>query len=579
MANEFNIKNGFISNGNSTVTGTLKSTTLQLTSGATNGYVLTSDAIGNATWQFGGTNLSNILFVSKNGNDNTAVKGDLHKSYANLYAAKSAATSGDTIYVLPGTWVYDNRDSAGNPYNGANMETLVNLWKNGVSWYFSPGSKIIHYNQTQTGQDMDLFRPSGFTYETCTVKGYLEYETFTTGPDTFNGYTNFFNAQEIVGNTGAGYNFNCEVKSIVTSPNSIKGTRDNVISTIGTVYIKADYMSQNYLGGQTGTGSVLEFRGNGLLDMIYDVKKISYNVAYGIVCRNFQVKSKLVCNVQNWDGSQSNYSGNQPAIKIQGDTCRNKTINVGAMYFKYRVVENLQGSDILNLNGDLYDIDETQNGTLFQYWNSGASTLNYNGNISLYSAGRAVTYTSVVGHKININGNIILSNATTAYTASLLYSDNGTTEFSGNIYGNNAGNVAMVRNGNVNINNSYIKSTVSGSRLVENTNTATSIFRLNNSYVELKSEVTPLINSPYMNQFINNSTLINIGSGDTISNSVSTGKLQILNSNVISSFSGATSINYSGASATVISSNSTVNTNYTITNLNGNITILTDMIY
>jgi hypothetical protein len=82
-----------------------------------------------------------------------------------------------------------------------------------------------------------------------------------------------------------------------------------------------------------------------------------------------------------------------------------------------------------------------------------------------------------------------------------------------------------------------------------------------------------------MNQFINNSTLINIGSGDTISNSVSTGKLQILNSNVISSFSGATSINYSGASATVISSNSTVNTNYTITNLNGNITILTDMIY
>lgn len=576
--NEFNIKNGFKSNGDSTVSGKLTTQKLTITSGATNGYVLTSDASGNATWQLGGTNLSSIIFVSKNGNDATAIKGDMHKPYANLYAAKAVAIPGDTIYVLPGVWVYDNRDSAGNPYNGQ-TQTLINLWKNGVSWYFSPGSKIIHYNQTVTGQDMNLFQPSGSTYETCTVKGYLEYEGYSTGVDTFNGYTNFFNAQEIVGTGGAGYDFNCEVKSVITSPSTIQGARDNIVSTNATVYIKADYMAQIYIGGQTGSGTCLSFRGSGLLDMIYDVKRLAHNCYYGIICRNFQAKSKLVCNVQHWDASKSNYGGNQPAIKIQGDYCLNKTINIGAMYYKYRIVENLQGSDILNLNGDLFDVDETQNGTLLQYWNSGASTLNYTGNISMYSSGRAVTYTSVSGHKINISGNIVLNNPSTPYTAAIFYSDNGTTDFSGAIYGNNAGNVAMVRNGSVNINNSFIKSTVSGSRLVDNTNTAASIFRLNNSYVELKSDTTPLINSPYMTQFINNSTIINVGTGNTISNSVSTGNLQILNSTVISKYSGATSINYLGASTNVISSNTTVNTNYGITNLKGNITILTDMIY
>jgi hypothetical protein len=68
MANEFVIKNGFISKGKSiieddlvisgsTLTNTLTASTVNIstaftfTSGATDGYVLTSDAFGNATWQ------------------------------------------------------------------------------------------------------------------------------------------------------------------------------------------------------------------------------------------------------------------------------------------------------------------------------------------------------------------------------------------------------------------------------------------------------------------------------------------------------------------------------------------------
>jgi hypothetical protein len=51
MANEFNIKNGFISANDSVVNGKLTTQNLRIISGATSGYVLTSDASGNAIWQ------------------------------------------------------------------------------------------------------------------------------------------------------------------------------------------------------------------------------------------------------------------------------------------------------------------------------------------------------------------------------------------------------------------------------------------------------------------------------------------------------------------------------------------------
>jgi hypothetical protein len=163
-------------------TGKLNTTTLKVSSGATAGYVLTSDASGNATWQPSETNLGNILFVSEEGNDSTAVKGDLNRPWRNLYIAKSAATSGDTVYVFPQTIVYDNRTAAGNPWN--NRQGEMNLWKDGVTYYFTPNTKIMVYNQTVTGQDLYLFRPNGGKFETCTVLGHLDYEQTGVGPDT-----------------------------------------------------------------------------------------------------------------------------------------------------------------------------------------------------------------------------------------------------------------------------------------------------------------------------------------------------------------------------------------------------------
>jgi hypothetical protein len=200
-------------------------------------------------------NLGRILFVSTAGNDSTGEVGNLNKPWRNIYSAKSASTSGDTIYVLPGTWSYDNRDSAGNPFNGQ-IDTMVNLWKNGITYYFTPGAKVVFYNQTTSGQDMYLFGPMNTSGETCTVLGGLEWSGYSAGPDTSNGRANFFSANS---NNDSGFTFSAEVKKLSSFANEIYLISRGVTFTSDTIVanfrLVADEMYHQYIGGQTGTGA------------------------------------------------------------------------------------------------------------------------------------------------------------------------------------------------------------------------------------------------------------------------------------------------------------------------------------
>ena len=133
----------------------------------------------------GTTNLGNILFVSSYGNDSTGVKGYIDRPFLTLKGARDAAISGDTIHVFPRTFIFDNRATNSLFWNGKQAD--INLWKNGVTYFFEPNCKIKFYNQTITGQDLYLISPTITTGETCTVLGYLEYEQYGVGADTFNG--------------------------------------------------------------------------------------------------------------------------------------------------------------------------------------------------------------------------------------------------------------------------------------------------------------------------------------------------------------------------------------------------------
>lgn len=77
----------------------------------------------------------NILFVDAvNGNDSTGAVGNANKPYLTLGAAKAAASSGQLVWVRPGS--YTVTDS---------------ILKNGVNWWFSSGASVSFPTDTSVG--------------------------------------------------------------------------------------------------------------------------------------------------------------------------------------------------------------------------------------------------------------------------------------------------------------------------------------------------------------------------------------------------------------------------------------------
>ena len=527
------------------------------------------------------TNLGNVLFVSTNGDDLTAQKGDLHNPWRNIYAAKSASTTGDIIYVLPGTWTYDNRNSAGNPYNGQ-IETKVNLWKNGITYYFLPGSKIIFYNQTVSGQIMYLFNPLNASGEICTVLGDLEWVGNSTGADSSNGHSAFLWLDSSNDN---GFTFHAEFKKITSYCSEAIRVNRNVTltgTTQASVTLIGDEIYREYLGGQSGSNACEFINGsNAILYYKGHVRK-RYNIGNNYTY--YQFSNNLTRSFVNIYGDYFLSSTSGRCFLFRAIT---GTINIDIKNIYHGtgpVVDTVfSGGWVLNLNGNIIDNVPNGSSTNGVFWiTSGGNTINYNGNISTNigsGVGRYIAAGSS-NNTYNINGDISYLGTGTTTNVIFYSQNNGVINYTGKITGNYAGTIAQTLNGTVNINNSYIKSTVNNSsaRLFFNGTTTQGYFRLNNSYVELKNNTSALSNGSYVDSFINNSTIINSGSGDTLSNITNFGKTQILNSTLISGYSGATSILNTGT-VPVITSNVTVNTPYNILDIRGNITTLTDLIY
>jgi len=96
------------------------------------------------------TNLTQSLFVTPSGNDGTAVVGDIHKPFQTILGATGSANIGDTIIVYPGTYY-----------------TNTNIIKDGVNYYFYPGS---HITGSAPVIDVSLTYPAN-------IRGYGKFET------------------------------------------------------------------------------------------------------------------------------------------------------------------------------------------------------------------------------------------------------------------------------------------------------------------------------------------------------------------------------------------------------------------
>lgn len=121
-------------------------------------------------------NDGDILYVSKYGDNGTAVKGDPLKAWADPWTAIGAAVSGDRIHVFSGTWTFAET-GFGADYEEADNQNFTNLYKNGVSWYFEPGAKL-HW--IDTGQDSPRVFQVTDIGGVLDVKGHLQFETDNT---------------------------------------------------------------------------------------------------------------------------------------------------------------------------------------------------------------------------------------------------------------------------------------------------------------------------------------------------------------------------------------------------------------
>jgi hypothetical protein len=545
-------------------------------------------------------NLGNILYVSENGDNSLAQKGNINYPYATLYAAKTAATSGDLIYVFSQTIVYDNRNSTSNQWNGRQAE--IDLWKDGVTYYFEPNCKIEIHNENSAGENLSLFDCRVVSGETCTVEGYLEFYNYGNGPDSSNGKGYFLLSDAA---TDGGYTFNVELKTLYSDHNDIITiVKSNTAATSINLNINCQEEYFSYSGGNGGAGSMYFIMGAGTDAEVFiniNTERRYYNyvsiVGFGYP---FYIRSTFSdSSIINFTGK---YCSNLTKNLIRLREVKHKNINIKidkilfdrntATYGNGVITEVFDPSSlsdfVLNIYGDLEEAYENSfGGSLFEMIGPN-SVINYKGNIILKTntgSGKTIVHCAngafgsgyCSNNSINIEGNIKVEGTTdTTNTLFINFGANNKVIFKGNIEGKFA-SLTDTKNGSITLfTNSNIESTVTGAELYNNTSTTLSSLSFINTVLKLNSDVNVGADGKYLNVAILNSNIVNLGTNNTLTNSTNNGDLQILNSSIYSNTGDG--IEYAGTNS-VISSNTLVNTNYTITNLLGEITILTDLIY
>ena len=604
---------------------------LSLSGGGTTYTAGTGLTLSGSTFSLISVNTKRI-YVSVNGSDSNDGLTDA-TPFRNIKTARDLAVSGDTIIVMPGTYVYDNRSSNGYYWNGID----INLWKNGVNYYFEPGSKIIFYNQTVGGSPMYLFRPRGITFETCNIFGNLEYEQYGTGADSSNGHMFLFYGPT-VDTIDAGYTCYIQVKSIYSnSTNALFISRGTTTSGKATITVVADTYRHVYSSGQSGSGSSVYISGDITNKIEYNqsIRYIFSQISTGIYFRGdlsytllnitgdtFISNSSVAFQINPSSATSSSYLNDQGVINVD----IKKVYFAGPAQNLGSILHNYNSSAmpfLFNLKGDCIEYNQNGNAkTLFFITGTATASrvINYIGNIytittsgettqSLYSQGRRISYISGPGSILNFNGDINYNGSLVTLKEIFKTAYSGVVNYTGDIRGNFGCPITKCNTGEINIYNSTIISNIdsSSSSLIGNGfnyinsngglngNFGLGKIKISNSYIKLRNSGNYIGNGGYINTMISNSTIINSGTAgygiinsapyyaDTMTNgwtsdSTSTGILQMSNSSII--VSATTSSIYYTGSASVISTNYSTNASWLVdSGLIGSVDLITELQY
>lgn len=513
----------------------------------------------------GADTIIKTIFVSPNGLDTN--QGTLQSPLRTLRAAKDSAVSGTLIYVLPGTFTFDNRSLAYNTSVDAN----INLWKTGVSYYFSPGAIINFYNITVTGAELYLFRPLGGVYDTCNVYGSLEFNNYSQGADSSNGVGLFFKGDEI--GTKLGYTFNATVKSLTSYSTQIISTeRASIDGAASKTYVNitADSVVLSYVTGQSGAGAAILIRDISVLEINLNIKNlVSSN--QGIYTRNSSSLSTVNANVDMMRCTNE-------LVNIDSDLSGSHSYNIKQGF--YSNASNLIGAVVgitgsaatkVAITGNFYDAIGNSNRLVFGSNASGIVNLNISANVYTNNGsgtGRNIVTTNNANSTITYTGTVNYLGAI-ATTVALATATLGTIIMTGTVItGNMGGAMTATTSGSVTFEACRFTSAISGSCI------STTSFTVGNCIISncliTASHATAL--GTVGNFTIVNSAIKNAGAGVGFLNAGATGYLQLLGSTLVTT-GGALAVNHSSTAA-VTTANSNSNSTITATTLNGTITTL-----
>ena len=533
---------------------------------------------------------STQIYVSVSGSDSSNGLSSI-QPLRTLYAAKTAAISGSVVYVMAGEYVFDNTAGA---LNGTVSQ--IDLWKNGVTYYFMPGAKIKFINHGNVGTAMALFNATSTTNETCTVLGHLEFEQTGVGPDNSVGHNYFFKLASDGGGT-----FYAQVKSLVSNHTSLVDiSKSNTAGTVFTVTIIADEERWSYSAGQTGNGSLYHIAGNGsdsVLRFQSQVKNRTYQYRYDVLSLGWAYQFRDTFSPSTYISIDGDTLINlqKPLTRFRNCIAKNVNININRIYFDRSYATDVSSiitdpfgtsnNYVLNMNADLIDLAENSYSDNIFSISAPNGTINYAGNIFTKSTGGGrtiVNFNNFYGAKgnasnnrFNMVGNIYLLGSADNATE-LFYnvgSSTNTINFTGQIYGQFNYLANINSGGTMNINNSNIESTATyGLMCLHNANTTTSTLRILNSNIKM-ANTSYMSDSRYYNMLIHNSSIINTSTGHTLYNPLNAGTVQLLNSSVYA-HSSSLAINYTSS---IIAGNTIINTVYS-GSLTGSLTTLTQMI-
>jgi hypothetical protein len=265
MANEFIIKNGFQSRGDSEVTGSLnlsENISGSATSTASFGTYL-GDGSQLTGLSPGGTNLTQSIFVTQNGDDTTGTIGNISKPFATLESASQAATTGSTIFVYPGTYT---------------VEANYNLAKPGLDYYFYPNTTV---SKSTAGDMFDL-------------------TTFPTSEVGFNvfGYGDFILGSSagslLKGSTGVEFDYTFQARDII-SDSTVGGASAKIVDHFTNTNFTANWEFRNMSGSNCAGFSHGVNNTSGILNLTCD-SVITKNACISTVngYRVANIKAKLL---------------------------------------------------------------------------------------------------------------------------------------------------------------------------------------------------------------------------------------------------------------------------------------------